>query len=345
MALVINTSELSRLGYSRESAFGTAIADNGAFKELIVPRGVRIDPVVVKSDLDQNRDSRVFHLADIHNDTYSGPVLCTIPEMICTKDRFADMLYACTQYRVSEGLVGTGYSKVFRLHASQPDFTANAGYFFTLGWRGPVAAKHIKVTSCIVRKMEIDIDKTQTGEKALVYLKNVEIIGKKLAQASTFSGTWTAPVTSGSFNSFAFEFVDITNSNATPSWSKFNLKIDNGAVPLDRDTDGTPKTFLLNPPRMSQCLIHMEHWYNSDTATRDFLAALIANTQLNAGIHTGTADTDGYFNIVWYGIVQGNPQGDDNNQMITPVDYIVGDTAAADALTITVADAISQGGS
>ncbi len=345
MSFTINSSELSRFGYSRESTFGTPIADNGAFKEIIVPRGINIDPAVVKSDLDQNRDSRIFHLADSHNDTFTGPVTMTIPEMICTKDRFCDMLYAVTQNRVSEGLVGTGYSKVFNMHSSQPDFTANAGYFFTLGWRGPVTAKHIKVTSCIVKSLEIDIDKTVSGEKEMIYLKNIVIIGKKMAQASTFSGTWTPPAMSGVYYPHAMVFTDITNTNATPAWSKFSLKIDNGAVIKDRDTDGTAKTYFLNPPKPDAVTIHMEHWYNGDAATRDFLAALIADTNLNAKLQTGTVDTDGYIQIAWFGVVVGNPNPkEDDKQMITPVDYRVGDTVAALGLTITVADAISQGG-
>ena len=345
MSFTIYTDEQSRLGYSRESAFGTPIADAGAFKELIAPRGVRVDPVVIKSDLDLNRSSRVMNLNDIFNDNFTGPVLCTIPELICTQDRFADLLYSCLQNRVSEGAVGTGYSKVFNLHASQPDFTANAGYFFTLGWRGPVTAKHIKFTSCIVRKMEIDIDKSGTGEKALVYLKNIEIIGKKIAQGCTFSGTWTATTMSGVYNSHAFAFTDITNTNATPAWLKFSLKLENGAKQLDRDTDGTPKIWFLDPPHLTQATVEMTHWYNGDATTRDFIAALIANTQLNAKLTAGTVDTTGYVNINFYGIVDGNPSASDNKQMVIPVKYIVGDITGNLGLTITVCDGISQGGS
>lgn len=343
MAFTIQTDELSRIGYLRESTFGTNMLNSGNYKELIVPRGVRIDPAVTKSDLDQNRDSRVLHLADLYNDTYTGPVVCTIPEMICTKDRFADMLFACLQNRASEGLVGTGYSKVFNLHSSQPDFTANAGYFFSLAWKGPIAAKGFIVTSCIVRKMEIDIDKSQTGEKNLVYLKNIEIIGKKFNSGTTHSGTWVAPATAGVFNSHSFTFTDITNTNATPAWLRFSLKLDNGAVPMDRDTDGTPKTFYLNPPRLSMATVEMTHWYNADAATRDFIAALVANTNLNAKLVAGSADTDGFFSINWFGVVEGNPQASENKQMVMPVKYIIGDTAVALGLTITVADAISQG--
>jgi len=345
MPYTIYSDEQSRIGYSRESVFGTAIADAGAFKELIVPRGTRIDIATTDSDLDQNRDSRVLHLADVHVDNFTGPTGLTISEMICTKDRFCDMLYAVTQLRTSEGLVGTGYSKVFNMHASQPDFTANAGYFFTLAWSGPVTAKHLKVTSCIVKSLEIDIDTTLADEKNFVHLKNVVMIGKKIAEGSTFSGTWTPPVMTGIYYPHAFTFTDITNTNATPAWSKFSLKIDNGAVPNLKDTDGTLKTYFLNPPRIGMATIHMEHPYNGDAATRDFVAAVRAGTQLNAKLQTGTVDTDGYVQIAWFGIPQGNPQGSDNKQMVTPVDYIIGDTAAALGLTITVADAISQGGS
>jgi hypothetical protein len=286
----------------------------------------------------------VTNLGDIFNDTYTGPVVCTIPEMICTKDRFADMLYACTQGWVSQGLVGTGYSKVFNLNSSQPDFTANAGYFFTLAWKGPVAAKNFSVSSCIVRKMEIDIDKSLTGDKALIYLKNIEIIGKKFSQAITHSGTWVAPSLTGIYNAHAFTFTDITTSNATPPWLRFNLKLDNGAVPLDRDTDGTPKTWYLNPPKMGMATIEMTHWYNAQTTGTggaDMIASLIAQTNLNAKLVTGTADTDGFVSFAWYGIIDGNPQASENKQMTVPVKYFVGNSGANLGLTITIADAIS----
>jgi hypothetical protein len=343
MALTIYSDELSRFGYSREATFGTPIADNGAFKELIVPRGVRIDPAVVKYDMDQNRDSRIFHLADSFNDTFTNGAIITIPEMICTKDRFADMLYACMQSRAAEGAAAL-YQKVFTMNASQPDFTANAGYFFTLGWRGPVTAKHIKVTSCIVRKMEIDIDKTKKDIGNLVHLRNVEIIGKALTQSSTFSGTWTAPVVTSAYwySSYGFTFTDITNTNATPQWLSFVLKIDNGAEIHNRDTDGSPKTYFLNPSRTGAVTVEMSHLYGGDTSTRDFIAALIANTQLNFSMAFKTTSDDLYILIACNGIVQGNPQASDDKKMVMPASYICGDTASLAALTITMNDSIQQ---
>jgi hypothetical protein len=324
MSLTIHTDELSRLGYAREAVFGTPVADAGAFKEIITSREVRIDPVDVKIDLDQNRDSRILHLADVFNDTYSGPVVCIIPEMICTKDRFADMVFACTQNRIVQG-AATSYEKVFALHASQPDFTASEGYFFTLAYRQPITGKDLKVTSCIVRKMEIDADKSAVGDKSLIHLKNVEIIGKKFSYGCTYSGTWSKPSTALAYTSGSFTFTDGTG---TPAWLKFNLKLDNGAVPLDRDTDGTPKTFYLNPDHMNMASVELQHWYNGDTDTRDHITALESQLNLSCKFQGQiAAGSDGYVQIQWHGIIQGNPQGSDNKQMIIPAKHLIGQPA------------------
>jgi len=343
MAFQVHSSELSRFGYSLEATWGTPIADAGAFKEVFFPKGIRIDPAVTKEDLDLNRSSRIQHLDDIFPDTFSGPVLISADEMIVTKDRVADFLFAVTQNRVSQG-AATAYQKVFKMNSSQPDFTADAGMFFTLGWRGPVTAKHIKITSCIVRKLSIELDKSSPGISNLVRFRNVEIIGKKLAQGSTFSGTWTAADGTLRFNPHAFTYTDVTDGTALP-FHRCLITLDNGAEPLDRDTDGTPKTFFLNPPKLGAVMVEATHWYNADTTgtVRDFIAGLIANTQVNSKIETGSTGVDGFFSFDWKGVIDGNPQGEEDRKMIVPVKWICGDTGSAeDAITITIADSIEQ---
>lgn len=343
MAFVVNSNELSRIGIAREATFGTAIAQDQGFTELFVPKGVRVDPNVKKSDLDLNRASRVQHSADIFNDNFTGPVLVNIPELICSIDIAAMLIYGVTQSQVSQGLVGTAYSKVYKMHASQPDFTANAGFFFTLAWRGPVSGKHIQVASCIVKKLTIDFDKTGTGDAVLVKFKNVEILGKKMTQSKTYSGTWTAQG-STRFNAYAFTYTDITGSNTALPWQKCSITLDNGAEVLDRDSDGSLKTYFLNPPKPGIVVVEVSHFYNADTAgTIDMLSRMAAGTVVNSKISTGSADTTGFFDISWQGVSDGNPQGDDGRKMIVPVKWVCGNTSTnADAVIITLADNISQ---
>ena len=337
----IHSDELSRIGISVETAFGTAIADTGAFKEILCPKGVFIDPAVVITDLDQNRSSRVLNLDDLHTDNISGPVTLRIPELLVDRTTCADLLYAVTQNKTAEGI--TPFMKTYKFNASQPDFVNNEGFFFTLGWRGPVTAKHLKVTSCIIKELTLDIDKAGTGDATLVKFKDVVILGKKIAEASTFSGTWTAQGTNRySAYDFSFKYNDAT----VLPFGRASIKLDNGAVASDtKDTDGTPKTFFLNPPRPGVLTVDAALWYNVDTTgtVQDMMADYRAGTSrlysiLNS-IATATLD---HFKLLFYGNIAEPPQSAENRQLKIPLKLICGNDGANDALVLTYADGVDQ---
>src|SRR3972149_7738237 len=123
MAFVIYPDEQTKFGYLPQTTWGTGIAADQAFRELKFPKGVFINPNIHQDDLDLNRSSRIQELGDIYIDAVHGPVLITAPEMLVTRARAADFLYAAMQNRVSQGLVGVDYPKVFRMDASRPHFT------------------------------------------------------------------------------------------------------------------------------------------------------------------------------------------------------------------------------
>src|SRR3990167_10253865 len=112
MAFTIYSDERQKWYYAAESTFGTPIAlSSSAYKGVDFEKGNLPRFGTKKSNLQLNRASRVLSLTDLYNDNYSGPF--EIPfTMLCTLDRAADFLYAFFQNKVSEGLVGTGYSKV-----------------------------------------------------------------------------------------------------------------------------------------------------------------------------------------------------------------------------------------
>ena len=342
MAFSVFSDEQDEFGYLVETTWGTAIADSGLFKRIKFPKGTKIDIPIVNSDLDLNRSARQLDLADIHTDNYSGPITVTVPELIVTKDRLADLLYSLMQNKVSEG-AATAFAKVFKYNTSQPDFDNDAGYFFTMAYKPPVASKHIKITSCIVKEMTLELDKSGKGQDNLMRIRNLVILGKKHALGSNFTGTWVDPGTSY-YN--AWDFTYKYNDASAMEWQKFSIKMDNGAEPIDKDSDGTPKSFFLNWPKLGQSA-DVTHWYNANTTGTivDILSDYNAGTARLYSIITSIAvGTDGNIKITFYGKINSNPQGSENRQMTVPVSFVVGHNSVStnDAVIVSMSDSIDQ---
>ena len=340
MAFVTYSDEQDQWGYLYESTFGTANADSANYKLVKFPKGTKIETGVILTDLEHNRSARQPESADIHVDNYE-PIRITVSDFVISKDRIADFLYACLQNKVSEG-AAANYAKVFKANTSQPDFTANAGYFFTLAYIQPVTGKSALITSCIVKEFNFKLDKTGTGDQNLGKVSMV-ILGKKLTQAQTLSGTFVAQGTTYySAHDFTYNYNDAT---AFP-WMSFELKIDNGAEMLDRDTDGTPKSWAVKWGS-DWASVDVRHWYGADATGTvvNLLSDRTAGTTRLNSISTSTAvGTDGNLKFSFYGKLKEDPNGSENRQMIAPASYKIvhNSISTNDALIVNIADGIDQ---
>src|SRR3972149_419036 len=318
MAFVIYSDEQTKFGYLPQPTWGTGIAADQAFRELKFPKGVFVNPNIHQDDLDLNRSSRIQDLSDIYIDAVHGPVLITAPEMLVTRARAADFLYAAMQNRVSQGAVGTGYSKVYRMNASGPDFTANAGYFFTLAQKGPITAKHLLVQDCIVKSLTLDLDRSGVGAAELVRFRDVNIIARSYLTGQTLSGTW---VDTDAVYYNAKDFTLKYNDATAMSWLKFALKIDNGAEILDKVAAGTARTFFLNPAKETAVQVDITTWFNNETSSSpvDLMADYVAGTKRLYTLNSGTVDTADYWKVQFRGILRENPQGAESRQIMAPL--------------------------
>jgi hypothetical protein len=338
MGFVTFSSEQDQFGYLAETVFGTPNADNAAFKTLKFPKGTKIEPFVALTDLELNRAARQSEAADIHLDNYSGPVKITVPAFLLDKTSAADLIFAWSQNKVSEGST-PNFAKVFKVNVAQPDFTANAGMFFTLAWKGPIASKHIKVSSCVVKEITIDLDKSGTGPQALVKVSLV-IVGKKCTTGLNLTGTWIAAGTTY-YNSFDFTFKFVTT--ALP-WLKCTIKLDNGAKPLDMDSDGTPKSWDLQWGKQS---VVSTHWYNAESSgsTVDAMADRVAGTLRAYSIGSSIAvGTDGNLLFAWYSKLDADPQGTDDKKMTVPLSHMLvhNSIATNDLIIVSISDGVDQ---
>ena len=90
MAFLIYSDELTKFGYLPQTVWGTAIADDGLFREIKCPKGIFVNPNIHLVDLDLNRASRIQDLADVYIDAVGGTPMLTIPEMLVSRARAAD---------------------------------------------------------------------------------------------------------------------------------------------------------------------------------------------------------------------------------------------------------------
>jgi hypothetical protein len=337
MAFVIHSDEQHKILYGRETTFGTPLAlDATSYKGIEFEKGQFFDLGINKSNLNANRSSRLLSLVDLYHDNYTGPVGYSFTTYL-SKDRAADLLYAITQNKVSEGGGETARQKVFRMHASQPDFSANAGYFATMIWDSPETGKDARLTSGILRELTLTWDKTGAGESNLVKASGVWLF-KKYEIDQTFTGSGTARDMTLAYKAHDFSMHltlssgEITSAN----WSKFSLTLTNNAVAIDRDSNGYPVTYFLNPGEGLKA--SAEVWYTGNyvTALTDYASGATVKVELIKG----TTSTDGYFAVVANGKLTRTPLSTDNNMMRIPIELQLGNTTASgtDACDITIAD-------
>ncbi|MDD4995728.1 MAG: hypothetical protein PHW53_04690 [Patescibacteria group bacterium] len=131
-----------------QAVWGTATADAGNALELNV-KVFELNEDVQQREGDAaltgtRSDDAMNHQADTKGSLPSFEV--STPNGV-VKAELAPILYAHTQ-NVTEGAT-TPYQKTFTFHATQPDFTANAGSFASFVFKAPDASNSLKVKDCI----------------------------------------------------------------------------------------------------------------------------------------------------------------------------------------------------
>ena len=302
---------------------------------------------VSRDDLMLNRSSRVMALTDYFTDNWTGPYDFNF-SFLLTLDRAADFIYAVMQNRVSQGAVGTGYQKVYKPHSSQPDFTANAGWFGTFVWVPTdfATSAAVRFTSCICKTLTLEFTKDGTGVANIVRATGT-MTAKAVTIDQNFTGSGTAQGTTFyKGHDFAVPASGLTlvasggDVAFDPNWSRLSLTIASGAMGLDKNSSGNPVTFFLDSGTNNRASIEL--WY--DTNSKEALYSARNSSSIILGLRKGTASTSGYFDIAMRGIITNDPLGVSGNQMKVPLEIQLGDSTAgaADACVITMADAISQ---
>lgn len=178
----MGNSKDKKYGIAIQSAFGTAIADNAAVIELDC-EDTNIDPDFIVRRGEGAHGSRNRTYQDTRIDTHGA-----MPKLSMTlyalKDQF-DLFLAAFFQNVSEGAT-TPFAKTFTPHATEPDFSSDAGYFFTIFEYNPETGTTWKITDAVISKLTVTC-----AQRDMLKLQ-VEWVGRGLTSfTSDPTGTWT----------------------------------------------------------------------------------------------------------------------------------------------------------
>ncbi len=280
-------------GINEESAFGTPKADDAT-------QWYRLDGPVPDPDYGVfhhnemgNFNSRVLEALTAEFDSEKGG-LRVIPfsDVNIQQVQCADLHYGVMQSVSEAG--STPWEKTFTwvgevgTQTTQPDFSADAGHFMTVGINDPIASNHRKFTSCILRTLTVACD--LTAEDKRLKASGEFISGFANDYTANFNGS------GADFTSSAAEYYDFsaptikTVGGVDIVLYGFSVTLNNNAARVGGDTSGNAESYAVGVP-MYETLVSITMKY--DANTDGLIADMGAGTLKTIQLATGTDGADG----------------------------------------------------
>ncbi len=192
MAITTEAASEFRYGIALQTAFGTAIADAGAFTEL------KCEPFTPQEGLNVIKDPMVSGVRNQIDDEVDVSIDYAMPTMSVSipsvRDN-VDLLIAMFMQNMTEAAATPFYKTgTFPVAGEdmQPDFSANDGFYATIVKRGPRASTSWKVRDVIAQQLKFACE--PSGRLSL----QAELIGRgPISYAANPSGTWTRDAGTG----------------------------------------------------------------------------------------------------------------------------------------------------
>jgi hypothetical protein len=346
MALAIYVPDEAVLALGQQTTWGTVHADSSNFNNSNTVNGhqLKVDKPAIEADVKLRNDEtargvRYKDVADLVRDETGANPKIKLPDHNARKLCLPLLLASHFQY-VVEG-AATPYKKTFTYHATQPDFTANAGYFLTGLLKMPIASQSIKAKDLIGSALNF---KCAPGGVLQV---GADLTGRgALTLTSNPSGTWSvlSPASTTAMNYYPFEKIDRYSINFA------------GAVSLGVGAFEINLTKELKP--MGQASGVNQSWALSKYGGT-FKGSFIWNADAAIFLSSYPAGTACAINISWGNVTPGTVDGDLdfaiygvlNKASINPADALMIDAefeiagsvgGTIQPITVIIADAVDK---
>lgn len=319
MALVNYTSRNWGLRFAKEATFGTPIAVTGGttgWISLPTESMPKIEGDVMHEDLMLMDTDRISDTTNLYTSTSNSTP--TVSFSTPYRRELASYLLAGAIQTTTPGNVDTAgvYAHTWTLNATQPDFSANAGAFFTVVLKNPITAYDELLTSCILSSLSIVVTPPAKGKANLVMLEGTFWSPFARTTGVTFAATPTTPST----NFLLSSKFKVTNSGGSTSYPIRSARLEFASNPFVIPSGGTAATIGFNIP-FAVAKAKVSYYYNTDT--KGFVATMQTGS-LQSGItltNSVATSANESFVATLYARITNEPLADDGGNGVLNVDY------------------------
>ena len=203
----------------------------------------------------------------------------------------AKLWYGAAQ-SVSEA-AGSPFVKTFTLNGTaEPDFSSNAGYFFSTIIKNPIASQSQKLPSCIVESITVTFSPDQGGRATVTA---TIITGRGFSEVSNPTGanahsTVTVPSFYNSTHTLSIGGIDVTPYSVSYTFEN--------TIAMIGDTAGLFENYNINAQKLS-CNAVVKWDPNSDG-----LRALRGGAAQDFAHTIGSSGSAGYWNVAGTGVAR-----------------------------------------
>lgn len=330
---IVHGGSESKWGILEMSDFDAAVSATGNHEMVEGPMPT-VDPGLFRDNTVKAGDGRMRAVANDFVSAKGGLRVISFSDMVVRHDDLGVLLYAVCQ-NVSEG-AGTPFEKTYTLAnaTTQPDFSADAGFFAQIGIYDTIASYHRAYTGCILRTLTLSVDLANDG---LLRASGEWISGFAENTTTNFNtGTW------------AYNAQDYFNFHVTPTKKiasadivlhGFDITINNNAVRVgSTGANGDCETYALGIGDTGY-EISGNIKTKFDVNTQGIIAADRAGTTTAIQLACGTDGATGNFDFTCASCLLQDPKDDYENAMGRSIDIpFIANTSAV----FTCSDALDR---
>lgn len=337
MAITVLTKEDTDFLWGEQAAFGTALADTADFNGTTPEWGEILDVEIVPIDFGMNTrepnrsntGQRVRLVVNYQQDS-KGSVVKFPLTGDAKKKTLASMLYGVIQ-NVSEA-VGSPFEKTYTFSNTQPDFTANGGWFGTfIAKQG--SSQSYKVVDVIVPELTLTCN-PDDGQGRMQM--NASCIGRGGITSGSNPNTGVLARYSQDFYYFHDIKTCTIDGNAIVPLG-VSITIKNNATPIGTNNSGKFLTYALPSYEVTGTIKAV--WDSNSLTMQGY--NLAAASAVPIVLTWGTDNNDGYLTFTIYGNIDYSPDTYDPVKGIDINFHALYDGTNA-PLTVVLADAIDR---
>ena len=288
MAITFYTGQDEQYGLAEQAAWGDTPATNVAAQGIHIAEW-DLKPMVTFVEPNRAKAQRYHYTTDLTAHEKGAVHEITLPATPALKDQIDKFIYGVVQ-NVSEG-TATPYTKTFTFPQTQPDFSADAGYFFTLVNKMPVASTSHYVNDCIVSQLTLSC---APGANDGMLAVEATMMGLAQGETLNYSGTITYPDVAVGTDFFFFHDLatkTVAGTDVVLGTDGIKIVISNNAVPVG-GSGGKPETFGLTGYTVQTTVNAL--W---DSTLRTSMASMRSGTAEALVFSWGTPGSDGALSI------------------------------------------------